>query len=141
MVSTYERMNGTDARFVVTDGDEASGRWTYKKKLHNVFLENDTIRGSIALEGNCSDPPPQGVAPFTFFRKKDRTRFQWKCWSVDLTTVTSNLPQYTDNDNTVFEVEVEFVDQDYLYEFTLDYIVQWGIHLTAEIQNLQQLTQ
>ena len=139
-VTTHERLNGTDSRYITTNGDESTGRWQYKKKVCVAPLD-DGLRGAIAIEGSCSDPPPPGSPPFAFFRTKKRTRFQWKCWSVDATRVTSNLPCHADNDEDIYEVEVELVDPDYLFDYTLDHLVHWGATLTKEIQGLLLISQ
>lgn len=134
-VSTHERLNGTDARYIVINGDEASGKWLYKKKVC-TDRASDTVRGSVAIEGVSHEPPPPGSPPFLYFRSKERTRFRWQCWSVDLTSVRSNLPQHADSDSDIYEVEIEFVDPAALFEYTLEYIVRWGIHLAQEIEAL-----
>ena len=135
-VCTHERLNMTDARFVTFPGQDGhEGHWTYKQKLFSEMC-SETIRVSLALEGTAHEPPPPGSPPFTYFRTKTRDRFRWECWSIDLTAVTSNLPQHADNDGPIYELEIELVDVDALYEYTLEYILTWGLHLTREIESL-----
>lgn len=133
-VTTLEKLNGTDARFVITNGDEANGRWCYKKKVH-AYTE-PTRRTSIALEGHDHAPPPPGSPPFTYHRLKKRSSFRHACWSVDLTRVTSNLPGHFDNDEEIYEVELELTGVDAYFVYTLDHLVTWGNHLVSEIEAL-----
>lgn len=133
-IATHERLNGTDARHVTTNGDDTSGRWMYKKKVCTECLD-ESLRASVSIESMKNEPPPPGSPPFTYFRAKNRTRYRWKCWSIDLTQVTSNLPRHSDNDD-IYEVEVEFIDPDALFEYTVDHIVAWGAHLSREIHDL-----
>jgi hypothetical protein len=133
-VTTLEKLNGTDARFVITNGDEANGRWCYKKKVH--AHTDATRRISIALEGHDHAPPPPGSPPFTYHRLKKRTSFRHEWWSVDMTRVTSNLPGHFDNDEEIYEVELELTGVDAYFVYTLDHLVSWGNHLVSEIEAL-----
>lgn len=144
-VTTLEKVNGTDARFIITNGDEAHGKWCYKKKVH-VWTgapnnENMTHRASVSLEGNDRSPPPPGSPPFKYHRLKKRTSFRHEWWSVDLTRVTSNLPGHFDNDEEIYEVEVELVGLDAYYIYTLEHLVAWGHQLLTEIERHSRCNQ
>lgn len=142
-ITTLEKLNGTDARFVITDGDEANGRWCYKKKIFTTNGSNNEgliHRASVSIEGRDSAPPPPGSPPFKYHRLKKRSSFVHECWSVDLTRVTSNLPGQFDNDEEIYEVEVELSHVDAYFVYTLDHVVTWGIHFLSELQYMIQNT-
>lgn len=134
-VTTLEKLNGTDARFIIENGDEANGRWCYKKKLASHTYGGGSRRVAVAIEGHDHAPPPPGSPPFKFHRLKKRTSFRHECWSVDLTRVTSNLPGQFDNDEEIFEVELELVGADAYLVYTLDHLLSWGDHLLTEIEH------
>jgi len=137
---TLERLNGTDVRFIVTDGNEAAGVWQYKKKLSALTEKPGkgalSIRAALALEGTEGQAPPPGAPPFSYHRLKKRTSYRHACWSVDLTRVTSNLPNQFDSDEELYEVEVEFVGHGMLFAYTFDYIVRWGYQLMSELRDV-----
>lgn len=139
-ITTLEKLNGTDARFVITNGDEANGKWCYKKKVctstdRDPENKGFTKRASVSIEGHDHAPPPPGSPPFKYHRLKKRSSYMHDCWSVDLTQVTSNLPGQFDNDEEIYEVEVELSRTDAYFMYTLDHLVAWGIHLLNEIQH------
>ena len=136
--TTLEKLNGTDMRFVIENGDESKGRWCYKKKVYVDTENGDGIvqRVSIALEGHEHTPPPPGSAPFKYHRLKKRTSFAYECWSIDLTRVTSNLPGHFDNDEEIYEVEVELTGIDAYFIYTFEHLTEWGSKLTANLQDL-----
>jgi hypothetical protein len=135
--TTLEKLNGTDAKFIIENGDEAHGKWFYKKKVYSALCsdagEGLIPRVSVAIEGHDHTPPPPGSAPYKYHRLKKRTSFKHKCWSVDLTRVTSNLPGQFDNDEEIHEIEVELADTEAYFVYTIDYLVEWGVHLIHEI--------
>lgn len=133
-ITTLEKLNGTDARFVITNGDDASGQWCYKKKVY--CHTEPTHRISVALEGHDHSPPPSGSPPLQYHRLKKRTSFRHECWSIDMTRVTSNLPGHFDNDEEIYEVELELVGVEAYFVYTLDHLVAWGSHLLREIDTL-----
>lgn len=138
--TTLEKLNGSDARFIIENGDEASGRWFYKKKVFSTLgseLEGGLVpRASVAIEGHDHTPPPPGSAPFKYHRLKKRTSYQHSYWSVDLTRVTSNLPGQFDNDEEIYEIEVELADTEAYFVYTLEHLVKWGMHLLNELLHL-----
>ena len=136
-IASLERLNGTDARYVITNGDESNGRWCYKKKVA-VVTEPGTdfvCRAAVALEGRDHAPPPAGSTPFMYHRMKKRTSFRHGYWAVDMTRVTTNLPQI-DNDEEIYEVEIELADVDAYFVYTLPHLVEWGLHFIHELQTL-----
>jgi hypothetical protein len=136
--TTLEKLNGTDARFIIENGDEAGGRWCYKKKVCTETApgKENVPRASVALEGHDHAPPPPGSPPFKYHRLKKRTSFVHECWTVDMTRVTSNLPGQFDNDEEMYEVEVELTGVDAFFVYTLEYLVEWGLHLLNELTSL-----
>lgn len=140
--TTLEKLNGTDARYVIKDGDEANGVWCYKKKLYaangQVFDACQSLvpRAAVALEGNDHSPPPPGSPPFKYHRLKKRTSFVHTYWTIDLTRVTSNLPGDFDNDEEKYEVEVELAGVDAYLIYTLDHLCRWGEHILREVMTL-----
>jgi hypothetical protein len=135
--TTLEKLNGSDARFIIENGDEASGRWCYKKKVYATLCpekEDGLVpRASVAIEGHDHTPPKPGSAPYKYHRLKKRTSFRYKCWSVDLTRVTSNLPGQFDNDEEIYEVEIELAGTEAYFVYTLNHLVKWAIHLLNEL--------
>lgn len=136
--TTLEKLNGTDAKFIIENGDEARGKWFYKKKVYSSLApeiggEGLVPRVSVAIEGRDHTPPPPGSAPYKYHRLKKRTSFEHKCWSIDLTRVTSNLPGHFDNDEEIYEVEVELADTEAYFVYTLDHLVEWGVRLICEV--------
>ena len=137
--TTLEKLNGTDARFIIENGDEAQGTWCYKKKVcTETGSGNHALvqRASISLEGHDHAPPPPGSQPFKYHRLKKRTSFEHQCWTVDMTRVTSNLPGQFDNDEEIYEVEVELTGVDAFFVYTLEHLVAWGLHLLNGLQEL-----
>lgn len=137
--TTLEKLNGTDARFVIENGNEAQGRWCYKKKIYTDTAPGtkDLVpRASVSLEGHDHAPPPPGSPPFKYHRLKKRTSFECECWTVDMTRVTSNLPGQFDNDEEVYEVEVELTGVDAYFVYTLEHLVAWGSQLLTSLQEL-----
>lgn len=134
--TTLEKLNGTDARFIIENGDEANGRWCYKKKVFSSTGSGKDLvpRASISLEGHDHTPPPPGSLPFKYHRLKKRTSFTHECWTVDMTRVTSNLPGQFDNDEEIYEVEIELTGVDAFFVYTLDHLVTWGLHFMTELQ-------
>lgn len=136
-ITTLERLNGTDARYIITNGDDSTGKWCYKKKVAvSTEPPKDTMyvcRAAVALEGRDNPPPPPGSPPFVYHRMKKRTSFVHGHWSIDLTRVTSNLPGQFDNDEEVYEVEIELVDGQAYFVYTLEYLTKWGHHFIHEV--------
>ncbi len=134
--TTLEKLNGTDARFVIENGDEARGRWCYKKKVFTTTEppKNGLVqRASISLEGHEHAPPPPGSPPFKYHRLKKRTSFVHECWTIDMTRVTSNLPGQFDNDEEIYEVEVELTGVDAFFVYMLEHLVAWGLEMISNL--------
>jgi hypothetical protein len=135
---TLERLNGTDAKF-----DETNNKWMYKKKIavydepRPTSCERGYVqRAAISLEGNGEGPPPPGAPPFVYHRLKKRTSFHHECWSVDMTTVTSNLPHQADNDEEIYELEIELTGEDAVFQYTTEHIVRWGASFMDQLKDL-----
>lgn len=132
---TIERLNGTDARFIMPDGDDHRGVWNYKKKVATVELSRHT-RAAISLEDSRGDPPLPDAKPFMYRRDKRRTSYVFKCWSIDLTEVASNLPQHLDHDGLLYEVEVELHDTSMFFVYTIPHLIQWGSDLLEQLHDV-----
>jgi len=142
-ITSLERLNGTDARYVIMNGDESTGEWCYKKKVAVITESGGSdlvCRTAVALEGRDHAPPPAGSPPFVYHRMKKRTSFVHQYWSVDMTRVTSNLPNQFDNDEEIYEVEIELANGDAYFVYTLPYLVEWGLHFIHELQSLLHVT-
>lgn len=109
--------------------------WMRKQRLANV--DEDlcghpwTVRASVSLE------EPTGRAALSQYeRHKRRWSYTHTCWRIDLTSVATNLPAHQDDDRESFEVEIELVDQDVLFERPVDHIVEWGWQMVSEVCDL-----
>ena len=80
-------------------------------------------------------PPP---AHATLERHKQRWSYRYRCWSIDLTRVTSNLPHQLDSDAPAFEIEIELADTTELFVRPVPCILEWGGMLVDDACSLMQ---
>jgi hypothetical protein len=131
---TRERMcdatsRGT-AKYVTTvgaGGQELEPHWMHKKRLCDIDADTGSTwccRTSMSLEER--EPAPAPPASHKFERHKERWSYRYRCWSIDLTRVTSNLPHELDNDAMTYEVEIELSDTAELFSRELDNLLEWG---------------
>lgn len=115
--------------------------WMSKKRLVDVDQDAGTrhghmwsIRASVSLE----DPiKPQGI-PLKYERRKQRWSYTHQCWRVDLTRVLSNLPMHLDEDQEIYEVELELADVGVLFEKRLDHVLDWGWSFVGELCDIMK---
>lgn len=120
-----------EAKYVV-----GSRRWIHKRRLRDVDVDVPdqpwTCRASMSLE--VADPPTQQrPADSKFERHKRRWSYPYRCWSIDLTEVASNLPHQLDNDGKSYEVEIELVDTGELFARPMPELAEWGMRLAADM--------
>lgn len=132
--------DGSGGKFVVDCTGAAPGYWMHKKRLHDADLDTDSpwcCRTSMSLEvvdpADAGRPPP---AAHRFERHKQRWSYPWKCWSIDLTRVVSNLPHQLDNDGVSYEVEIELREPAALFTRTADDVLRWGWRLVSDMCRL-----
>jgi len=141
--TTRELIPGNDgAKYVVPCAPPGADQpakpfWMHKKRLQDI--DGDTrhapwsCRASMSLE--VVDRPAARQAPqdCKFERHKQRWSYTYKCWSIDLTRVMSNLPHQLDNDAVSFEVEIELVDTSEFFARPMEDIVRWGLRLVDDM--------
>jgi hypothetical protein len=135
----------TDARELIDRGSKyvmptaGAGHWMHKQRMKDIDVDVSgcpwTCRASMSLE--VVDPPsasPEGACKFE--RHKRRWSYRYRCWSVDLTEVMSNLPHQMDNDGKSFEVEIELADTSELFARPMVDIAAWGLVLAKDMCGL-----
>lgn len=132
--------NGLGKYIVEGDRADSQGQWMHKKRVCDYDIDTETTawccRASVSLEElekPGAKPPPM---THKFMREKHRWSYRYRCWSVDLTRVVSNLPHQLDNDGVSFELEIELVDTTELFVRTLDAVVEWGWLLVSDMCEL-----
>lgn len=137
--------DGSGAKYVIpvdTGGPPAGAPyWMHKKRLADVDdVGVDTgspwsCRCSVSLE-EIDPPRRQRPAPapgaHRFERHKRRWSYKYRCWSLDLTRVTSNLPDQLDNDSVSYEVEIELEDTAELFCRHADNLMEWAWTLVLD---------
>jgi hypothetical protein len=128
----------------VTFEDEmAPPQWNHKQKVDTFEISDIlpdspwAIRASLNLE-QVEKCPPASVRECKdvasgYVRNKKRTSYTYKCWSIDMTRVQSNLPGH---DDEIFEVEIELADQEAFFKYTVDHLVIWGQCLVKDMVEL-----
>lgn len=132
---TVEKFGDAGGVKCIHDCVTGAESWLHKKRLADVDDDGTgpwSVRASVSLE-EAADAPPQPVGQVKYERQKRRWSYRHACWSVDLTIVRSNLPSHLDEDRDAYEVEVELVDHDAMFERTMDNLVQWGWSLAADL--------
>lgn len=132
VTDTRERIrdDSSGVKYVSRDavtGDE--GHWMRKTRLRDVDFETGhpwCCRASVSLEevDRRRPAPPDGSHKYE--RHKQRWSYRYRCWSMDLTRVASNLPHQLDSDGVSFEVEIELRDTSELFCRPLDNLLAWG---------------
>lgn len=129
-----DRRNGT-AKYVVPG--QGAPFWMHKKRLSDTDMNTTAgpwcCRASLSLEE--VDPPGAAPPPGThrFQRHKQRWSYVHRCWSIDLTRVTSNLPHQLDNDDVSYEIEIELRDTTELFARPLDNVLLWGWTMACDL--------
>lgn len=134
---TKEEFNGTDARIVTPLGPDGDPFTMYKKKLFTRDL-GQGARFQVSLERQGE---PETSRPYTMYRVKERITFIYEgLFRIDLTSVETNDPKYSDGDELLYEAEIEVItSSDGLYYYTMDHILEWGDTLCREL--LQHVNQ
>lgn len=143
VVATHTRElicgDGTGGKYVIPEGD-GRPHWMHKKRLVDRDLDTASpwcCRASLSLEETGGDRP--APTQHRFERHKRRWSYRYRCWSIDLTRVASNLPHQLDNDGVAFEVEIELADTAELLVRTLDGVLEWGWKLVADCCSLMHV--
>lgn len=129
---TTERLGSGGGVKCICDGQRTL--WMHKKRLADVDKDAEgpwSVRASVSLE-SLEDEAPAGVV-LKYERRKKRWSYTHRCWRIDLTRVSSNLPSHLDEDSEAHEVEVELVDTGILFERTLAYVVEWGWRICEDL--------
>ena len=120
---TKEDIVGPDCRRVVVDHEEPT--YVYKKRLYVGDLER--VRLSVCLERR-GDPPQQQQQGI--WRHKTRTSYQQGPWRWDLTRVKTNDPRYKDEDEDLYEIELELdMTRPELLYYTMDRLLDDGLEV------------
>lgn len=131
-------VRGDTAKYVIVEGKQP--HWLHKKRLRDLDTDVEasawTCRASLSLE--VADPPGAMPQPEStrFERHKQRWSYTYRCWSIDLTEVMSNLPHQLDNDGKSYEVEIELVDTAELFARPMADICEWGMRLARDMCDL-----
>lgn len=148
MVATETRElisnDGSGGKYVIPlgggDGAAPSPFWMHKKRLSDTDIETDgpwCCRASMSLEvvdpADQHKPAPTG---HVFERHKQRWSYRYRCWSLDLTRVVSNLPHQLDNDGVSYELEIELRDTSELFVRPMDLVLEWGWDLVTDMCRL-----
>lgn len=130
---TRESILSGDWKQVTFEDETAPPQWNHKQKIETFELPDISpdspwaVRSSVSLEKIEKCPPAavrDGKSSATgYVRNKRRTSYTYKCWSIDMTRVQSNAPGH---DDETYEVEIELVDQEAFFKYTVDHIVTWG---------------
>lgn len=135
------RDDGSGGKYVVDAADKVPSHWIHKKRLYDNDIDTGTpwcCRASMSLE--VVDAPGRQPAPapvaHRFERHKQRWSYPFKCWSIDLTRVVSNLPHQLDNDGVSYEVEIELRDTAELFTRTTEDVLLWGWSLVDDVCGL-----
>lgn len=123
-------------KYVVPVQSSDTPHWVYKKRLVDQDSQTQSAwacRMSVSLEERGDGAPP---TTYTFRRQKRRWSYVHKCWSIDLTRVTSNLPHQLDNDQESYEVEIELRDTTEFFVRRVDHIIEWGHMLVDDMCRL-----
>lgn len=133
--TTLEKL-GVAAGIKCIEHADGSHLWVHKKRLADEDVDSRpwSVRGSVSLE-EVETAPAEGV-DLRYQRHKQRWSYRHRCWSIDLTQVRSNLPADLDDDQDIYEVEIELVDQGMLFERTVDHLVEWGWRMAREVCGL-----
>jgi hypothetical protein len=131
---TKEEFNGTDARRVTPVSPEGQSYTMYKRKIFTKDLAQGA-RFQVSLERQGE---PETSKPYTMYRIKDRVSFIYEgLFRIDLTSVETNDPKYSDGDDLLYEAEIEVItSSDGLYYYTMEHILGWGDLLCRDLLHL-----
>jgi hypothetical protein len=124
---------GTNMKRIVANGSDT---WIRKTRVGDVDIDASgpwTVRGSVSIEEAVH---PRPACETMYERRKSRLSYRHHCWRIDLTRVRSNLPSHLDEDEDIFEVEIELADPGMLFERTVDNLVDWGWRMSREVCGL-----
>jgi hypothetical protein len=134
---------GDGARYVMPQGPTGPGPayWLHKRRLCDFDLDAAQLvpgspwccRASVSLE--TADRPDEAPPPtdHRFRRHKRRRSYRFRCWTVDMTRVASNLHDELDSDEATYEVEIELRDRDELFERPLADVLEWGWRVVKDM--------
>ena len=147
--SAFGAAHHTDVRELIDRGSkyvmpQAAGGgsdryWMHKQRMKDIDVDVSgcpwTCRASMSLE--VVDPPSASCAhECRYERHKLRWSYRYRCWSVDLTEVMSNLPHQLDNDGKSYEVEIELADTSELFARPMVDLATWGLVLAKDMCGL-----
>lgn len=117
--------------------DKPTPHFVDKKRVshHDVAHGTHVIRAAVSLERTSESNTPC-KDPVMFVRHKDRYSYVWQCWRYDLTRVKSNAPEDLDNENDIYEVELEFYDPMNYYLVPMPEIPKWGLDIMRDVSAL-----
>ena len=120
-----DNYNNSEIRQVIANGEKM---YVWKKRIHSIELK--PLNAKLAISSEHDQPPPHDEDGYVLFRKKKRYSFLFQCWRFDLTEVKTNDERYKDEDEGIFEIELELLSMsDFLLYYTLDHLIQWGFEL------------
>jgi hypothetical protein len=131
--TTRNEFNGTDARReYYADG---TYRTVYKKRLENALLSGP-VRFCVSIEREGHEDTS---APYTMYRTKHRDTFSMLDGAIklDMTRLETNDVRYSDQDDYVFEIELEIdtASQTVLY-YPLEHIIATARDLALKLHNI-----
>lgn len=134
VVSNTTELIADDGKYVVPKGG-GDPFWISKQRLCDLDMDTGSTwccRTSMSLE--VVDPPGSRPPPAAhkFERHKERWSFVYRCWSVDMSRVISNLPHQLDNDGMAYEVEIELKDTTELFARPMEHVLEWGWKLVSD---------
>lgn len=134
ITNTRELICDDGSKYVIPE--DGAPYWMHKKRLCDFDADTESAwccRTSASLEEESHRPAP---TRHKFERCKHRWSYLHKCWSVDLTRVTSNLPHQLDNDSISYEIEIELKDTTELFARPADHLLEWGTSMTNDLCKL-----
>ena len=124
---TKEDIVGPDCRRVVVE-DAQGPTYVYKKRLFVGDIERTRL--SVCLERR-GDPPQQQQQGI--WRHKTRQSWLQGPWRWDMTVVKTNDPRYKDEDEDLYEIELELdMTRDELLYYTMDRLLEDGLEVFTQ---------
>lgn len=135
---TERVISGT--KWVAESQGNSTGTWTKHKTRLFDFEDPPYIRISGSTE--IVQPIPEGTPMPSqrgggFSRYKERRSYEYECWSIDLTKVSTTTD--IDCDKWTYEVEIELMDKEQLFTRPIGNILQWGNQIAHEMLKLAQI--
>lgn len=134
ITNTRELICDDGSKYVIPE--QGTPGWIHKKRLCDFDADTESAwscRTSASLEEPSNRPAP---SKHKFERCKQRWSYVHKCWSVDLTRVTSNMPHQLDNDAMSFEIEIELRDPSELLSRPAEHVLEWGTTMVNDMCKL-----